>query len=168
MRTTERGGEAEQLFSPLVRYSRETPRCQPRCSASLAETGCSDHDDGAAPSILARPWRGRTPRPKPYVCHLRRLEVDADDPGSTAQDPTDDAHRFEYVAACYQATTIRSAALGKRRHRGRYQRSRDALDGRAVLFCERRRSWMRIGPSCGTESRGQRRSRTGGRASGQE
>jgi hypothetical protein len=44
--------------------------------------------------------------------------------------------------------------------------SRDCFGQTGGTFCRRRKSWMRIGPCCcGTESRGQRGSGTGGRAS---
>ena len=160
MRTPARTrGRSSRLLQPFWHSTTLNTKC--------SNSGMREHGRRRSSQHRARPRRGRTSWLTLCDCHLRRLAAAADDRGSTAQVPTDDAHQCGYVAACYHARKGQSTGLRKRRHRGRYQRSRDALDGRAVLFCKRRRSWMRIGPSRGTESRGQRRSRTGGRASGE-
>ena len=130
MRATERGENGESCL--LRPFWHSTTRSTPtwRCNAFL-RTGLQRPCRRRGSLHLARPSHGegaclgpnRTAATRSST--LRRLAVNSDDPGSTAQVPTDDVHRPAYVAACCHATRVRIAALRKRRHRGHYQRSRD-------------------------------------------
>ena len=110
-RTGGTGGGSFALNSPFW-HSRDHPMApdpSPRCNASLS--------DGAA-AILTTAGLPAARSPMALAdpsAHIARLPLTP-------------------PAAQYEAVANHFTALRKRRHRGRYRRSRDASDGRAVRF----------------------------------
>ncbi len=126
-------------------------RTRPRTAVSW--TGCSDHDDGVALGTSLVHGEGGPL----YDGRLRSLAVDANDPGfqgGAGSNGRRAAERPEYVAACCQRRGLISQLSGKRRHRGRYRRSRAASDGRAVLLASG------AGAGCKSDTRSPRQGRS--------